>query len=160
MLGIWTRGCKMVGADKTTVLWQPHIFSFFTYLFFFLYIYVYFLVVSLSIIYYISMYHFLIFIILFLSLLLNNHFISVQLSLSLFIFMLSVFLYLSLSLSLLILINCPFSSSVFFLTLPHFLLFSWIQFSSKCWLCICRQTSVVQKFKLFFLLQEGCNYSS
>ena len=90
----------MVGADKTTVLWQPHIFSFFTYLFFFLYIYVYFLVVSLSIIYYISMYHFLIFIILFLSLLLNNHFISVQLSLSLFIFMLSVFLYQSLSLSL------------------------------------------------------------
>ena len=67
---------------------------------------------------------------------------------------------LSISLSLLILINCPFSSSVFFLTLPHFLLFSWIQFSSKCWLCICRQTSVVQKFKLFFLLQEGCNYSS
>ena len=90
----------MIGADKTTVLWQPHIFSFFTYLFFFLYIYVYFLVVSLSIIYYISMYHFLIFIILFLSLLLNNHFISVQLSLSLFIFMLSVFLYQSLSLSL------------------------------------------------------------
>ena len=25
MLGIQTRGCRMVGADKTMELWQPHI---------------------------------------------------------------------------------------------------------------------------------------
>ena len=24
MLGIQTRGCRMVGADKTTELWRPH----------------------------------------------------------------------------------------------------------------------------------------